>query len=71
MQFSLIWKLVAYHICKYIDKIEMYSIIGKKVLIKNDLNRTSKIDVSNLSKGVYLLKAYIDGAVGTKKFIKQ
>ena len=51
-----------------LEKIEVYSILGRKVLENN----TSTINVSNLSSGLYLLKVYTqDGKVGVKRFIKE
>jgi len=56
---------------KNIDKIEIYNIVGQQVERMN-LNSTNKqVDVSKLSKGIYLLKAYIEDAVGSYKFVKQ
>lgn len=56
---------------KTIDKIEIYSILGQQV--KNvKLNKTqSSVDVSSLSNGIYIVKAFIEDAVGTYKFIKE
>ena len=51
-----------------LEKVEVYSILGRKVLDGN----TSTINVSNLSSGMYLLKVYTqDGKVGVKRFIKE
>jgi len=56
---------------KTIDKIEIYNILGQQV--KNlSLNKTqSNVDVSSLSKGIYIVKAFIEDAVGTYKVIKE
>lgn len=51
-----------------IDKIEIYTILGTKVLESHQL----KINVSNLSKGVYIIKiATKNNQLLTKRFIKQ
>ena len=51
-----------------LEKIEVYSILGTKVLE----SKNSSVNVSNLSSGMYVLKAYAqDGKVGVKRFIKQ
>ena len=53
-----------------LTQIEIYSILGRKVLTK-DINTTEdQINISNLTKGVYIIKTYIDNAVGSFKFIK-
>lgn len=52
---------------KFIHKIEIYSLLGKSVLQKtNTLNR---VNVSNLTAGVYFLKIYADDKVATKKIM--
>ncbi|WP_179020656.1 T9SS type A sorting domain-containing protein [Winogradskyella forsetii] len=56
---------------KTIDKIEIYSVLGKKVLQKNNLSTESEVNISQLSKGVYVVKTYIENTVGTYKLIKQ
>jgi len=50
-----------------IDKVEMYSIIGAKVI--SQTNNTNEIEVSNLSKGVYLMVVYSGNKKGSKKVI--
>ena len=54
---------------KNISKIEVYSILGKKVL---EVENSDSINVSALSSGTYISKIYDDNnAVSTKRFIKQ
>lgn len=54
-----------------IEHIEIYSILGQQVLVK-ELNMTkANLDISNLTEGAYIIKATINGAVGTYKFIKE
>ncbi|MBP9848748.1 MAG: family 16 glycosylhydrolase [Flavobacterium sp.] len=50
-----------------IDKVEMYSPIGAKVI--SQTNNTNEIEVSNLSKGVYLMVVYSGNKKGSKKVI--
>ncbi|PQV48389.1 putative secreted protein (Por secretion system target) [Jejuia pallidilutea] len=56
---------------KNIDKVEIYSLLGKQVFNKTLASKSNEINVSNLANGVYVVKAYIEDAVGTYKFIKQ
>lgn len=51
-----------------LNRVEVYSILGRKVLE----SETSNIKVSHLSSGLYVLKVYSqEGKVGVKRFIKQ
>ena len=54
-----------------IDRMDIYNVIGKKVLSIIVKNTAKDIDVSNLPKGIYLVKAQIKDAVNTYKFIKE
>jgi hypothetical protein len=45
----------------------MYSLIGAKVI--SQTTNTNEIEVSNLSKGVYLMKVYSGNKKGSKKVI--
>lgn len=54
-----------------INKVEIYSLLGQQVINKNLDSKNAEVNISNLSKGVYLVKAYIGNAVGTYKFIKE
>ena len=56
---------------KTIDKIEVYNLLGQQVLSHMLKDDRAQIGVSDLSNGVYLVKAFIEDAVGTYKFIKQ
>lgn len=51
-----------------IDKIEIYSLIGSKVL-ETQFN-TNQVDISNLSKGIYILTLYSGTKKTNKKIIK-
>lgn len=51
-----------------LQKVEIFNLLGKKVL--NSFNVKNTIDVSSLSKSVYLVKLTSTKGVSTKKFIK-
>lgn len=53
-----------------ITKIEVYSILGQKVLTEEINSRSKQINISDLTKGVYIIKTYINKTVGSFKFIK-
>jgi hypothetical protein len=54
---------------KAITKVEVFSVIGKKVLtVKNNLE---KINIEELSSGMYFIKISSDDANYTTKFIKE
>jgi len=50
-----------------IDKVEIYNIIGNKVL--STTSNTSKLETSNLPKGIYLLTVYSGTKKSTKKLM--
>lgn len=50
-----------------IETATIYNIIGRKVI---KINNQKRIDISSLSKGVYLIKVYDGVHSSTKKFIK-
>lgn len=52
-----------------IDKVEMFSIIGNKVL-DTQVN-TNEIDVSNVSEGIYILTIYSENQKSSKKIVIQ
>ena len=49
-----------------LEKVEVFNLLGKKVLSAN----TKNVDVSSLSKSVYLVKLTSDKGVSTKKLVK-
>jgi len=51
--------------------VEFYNYIGKKILSKEITNTANKIDVNDLSTGVYILKVISENKIGSQKFIKQ
>ncbi|AXO79082.1 T9SS C-terminal target domain-containing protein [Olleya aquimaris] len=50
---------------------EVYNILGKKVLQKKDHKYIETINISDLAKGVYILKMSNNNTFKTLKFIKQ
>ncbi|HBN05478.1 MAG TPA: hypothetical protein DD434_06775 [Bacteroidales bacterium] len=52
-----------------IDKVEIYSIVGLKVLVYNIVNKEANINISSLSKGTYLFKIFTSEGVEIKKLI--
>lgn len=54
-----------------IDSIEIKSILGQNVLSKNINALLSEIDLSHLSKGIYLLKVYSENQIKTVKILKE
>jgi hypothetical protein len=47
-----------------IDKVEVYSLIGKLVL---STNKTDAVDLGNFAKGLYLVKVYSENKFSVKK----
>tara|TARA_R110000868_G_scaffold108051_5_gene295278 strand:- start:1060 stop:1863 length:804 start_codon:yes stop_codon:yes gene_type:complete len=56
---------------KSINKIEIYNLLGQEVLNKYIDSKNTEVNISSLSKGVYIVKAFIEDAEGSYKFIKQ
>jgi hypothetical protein len=56
---------------KNINKVEIYTLLGQQVKSIPLNSNSAKVNVSGLSKGVYLVKTFIEDAVGTYKFIKE
>ncbi|WP_405566085.1 glycosyl hydrolase [Polaribacter sp. Asnod6-C07] len=52
-----------------ISKIEIYSVLGKKMKVFT--TNLTKIDVEDLSSGLYLIKVFADDLSYTTKFIKE
>ena len=53
-----------------INTVEIYSILGQKVISLTINNTSSEIDISKLSSGAYLVKITSDGKISTQKLIK-
>lgn len=52
-----------------IERLNIYSITGQKVLKQHTINNT--VDVSNLSKGMYFIEIFTSEGNTVKKFIKK
>lgn len=55
---------------KNISKVEVYNVAGQKVKSVEKLS-DNKIELSNLTKGTYIIRANIDGLIKSFKFIKE
>ncbi|MNK51274.1 HYR domain protein [compost metagenome] len=55
---------------KNISKVEVYNIAGQKVKSLENLS-DNKVELSNLTRGTYIIRANIDGLVKSFKFIKE
>jgi hypothetical protein len=57
---------------KDISDVSIYNLLGQEVITMKSINTKQKqIDMSNLSKGTYILKVTVDGLEKTLKVIKQ
>lgn len=54
-----------------IQKVEIVNILGKTVFKSTPYNNKVQINVSNLSKGIYLIKINSNNSYYSRKFIKQ
>ncbi|WP_298778472.1 T9SS type A sorting domain-containing protein [uncultured Polaribacter sp.] len=52
-----------------VNKVEIFNLLGKRVISKTILS-TGNLDISSLSKGVYLMKLTSGDSVASKKLIK-
>ncbi|GGD06211.1 glycosyl hydrolase family protein [Hyunsoonleella pacifica] len=52
-----------------VDKIEIYTLLGNKVITQKE--SIDSIEISNLSKGVYLIFIYSKNKITAKKLLKQ
>jgi hypothetical protein len=52
-----------------VKKVEIYSVIGVLLLSENKIQK--KIDVANLSKGIYILKIDFENDIVLRKFVKE
>ena len=51
--------------------VQFYDYIGKLALSQSITNDNNKINVNDLSTGIYILKVLADDKIGTQKFIKR
>ncbi|QLJ56790.1 T9SS type A sorting domain-containing protein [Flavobacterium psychrophilum] len=56
---------------KEISNVSVHNLLGQQVMAKAVNASQSKIDMSNLSNGTYLVKVTVDGLVKTLKVVKQ
>jgi hypothetical protein len=56
---------------KNIENVEIFNVIGQKVMTLTPNNTSTSINVSSLNSGVYIVKATIEGIKGSYKFVKQ
>jgi hypothetical protein len=54
-----------------IENVEIYNMLGQKVIVQNINATTSEISVSELSTGTYIMKVSVNGQIGTYKILKQ
>lgn len=52
-------------------KLDVYDVLGKKILTKQMDGLTSSVDVSRWNNGLYLVRVTSDKGTQTKRFIKQ
>ena len=53
-----------------INIVEIYNVLGQKVIRMNVEDTSAEINVSNLNSGIYLIKYEINNRTSTKKFVK-
>ena len=56
---------------KNIGNVEIFNLVGQKSLSTNLRDSKGTLDISNLSRGVYIMNVAIDKNVGTYKLIKR
>lgn len=54
-----------------INSVQIYNVLGQRVLAENINMNSKQINISSLEKGVYLIKTTIDNIAGTYKFVKE
>ena len=53
-----------------INTVEIFNVLGQKVITMQVENTSAEINVSNLNAGIYLIKYEINNSISTKKFVK-
>ncbi|WP_394759292.1 T9SS type A sorting domain-containing protein, partial [Flavobacterium sp.] len=56
---------------KEISNVSVHNLLGQEVMTKTINATQSKIDMSNLANGTYLVKVTVDGLVKTLKVVKE
>lgn len=54
-----------------IDRVEIFSLLGQQVMDKVINSTQQQVNISGLSKGVYMVKTYIGESVGSYKLVKE
>ncbi len=54
-----------------IEKVEVYNMLGQKVIVQNFNDSRGQLNVAQLTQGTYLMKVYADDQVGAYHIIKQ
>ncbi|CAM3426128.1 T9SS-dependent choice-of-anchor J family protein [Aequorivita lipolytica] len=54
-----------------IEQVALYNLLGQRVVYSQVGATESKVDVSGLSTGTYLMKVTVNGQIGTYKVLKQ
>lgn len=53
----------------FIEEVELMDIMGRVLLIENEKVNMKNMDLTNVSKGAYVLKIYTDRGVVVKKVV--
>jgi len=53
-----------------INTVEIFNVLGQKVITMQVEDTSAEINVSNLNAGIYLIKYEINNSTSTKKFVK-
>lgn len=53
-----------------VENVSIYNLLGQQLMKTNLNQKESKLDVSSLQEGTYILKVTINGKIGHSKFIK-
>ena len=53
-----------------INTVEIFNVLGQKVITMQVEDTIAEINVSNLNAGIYLIKYEINNSTSTKKFVK-
>lgn len=54
-----------------IESVELFNLLGQKMLHKELNSNNETLDISNLVKGIYIMNVTIDGSKGSFKIIKE
>lgn len=54
-----------------IQKVTVYDLIGKEIIIKTPNSISTELEISGLQKGIYIVKTVINGNESISKFIKE